>query len=63
MNDDLPDLKGKNYMQHQFEKRCLKQFANFASGYDPQRKFPKKIGQEVKCVICVVYLSSFSNPL
>ena len=35
MNDDLPDLKEKNYSQQQFEKRCLKQFTNFATGYDP----------------------------
>ena len=35
MNDDSPDLKEKNYTQQQFEKR-MKQFANFATGYDPQ---------------------------
>ena len=42
MNDNLPDLKEKNYTQQQFEKRCLKQFTNFATGYDPQhnRSFP-----------------------
>ena len=39
MNDDLPE---KKYTQQKIEKRCLKQFTNFATGYDPQhnRSFP-----------------------
>ena len=64
MNDDLPDLKEKNYSQQQFEKRCLKQFTNFATGYDPlhNRNFLKWLVNKINAEFVLFTLSGCSNP-
>ena len=54
----------KNYMQQQFEKGCLKQIANFATGYDPPHNgnFPKWLVNEINPEFVLFTLSGFSNP-
>ena len=56
--------KKKNYTQQQFEKRCLKQFTNFATGYDPQhnRNFPKWLVNKKNATFVLFTLSGCSNP-